>query len=347
MIKYFEYNQELKLESGQSLPRFTLAYQTFGTLNEDKSNVIWVIHALTGDSDVSIWWSEVVGPGKAIDTNQFFVICANTLGSHYGSTSPLSINPLTNKKYYHTFPTLTNKDMALSFSLLANHLQLKNINTLIGPSLGGQQALEWSILEPSRFTKLILVATNAVHSPYGIAFNESQRMAIELDATWGNNTDSSGINGMKVARSIALISYRTKYGYDQSQHEDNNELKATYKAASYQKYQGEKLAQRFNAYSYYRFSQVMDSHNLGRGKISLEEALASIKAKTLVVGIDSDILFPINEQKFIAKHISNSQLEIITSKYGHDGFLTEGEVMNDLLLSFLHSNTKLNSRLIA
>jgi len=347
MIKYFEYNQELRLESGQSLPRFTLAYQTFGNLNKNKSNAIWVIHALTGDSNVTDWWDGVVGPGKAIDTNQYFVVCANTLGSHYGSTCSLSINPKTGHKYYHDFPTLTNRDITRSFSKLADHLQLESISSLIGPSLGGQQALEWSILEPQRFNKLVLIATNALHSAYGIAFNESQRMAIELDPTWHNNTDASGINGMKVARSVALISYRTKYGYDHTQQEETNEMKKTYKASSYQRYQGEKLAQRFNAYSYYQFSKAMDSHNLGRGRTSIEDTLSSLKIKTLIIGIDSDILFPAAEQEYLAKHIRDSQLEIISSKYGHDGFLTESDIVSKLLHSFLDEAVDVESELLS
>lgn len=325
----------MELESGQSLSRLTLSYQTFGELNEDKSNAIWIVHALTGDTNPVEWWPGVVGPGMPIDTDKYFVVCANTLGSHYGSTSPLSINPDTGTKYYHTFPTLTNRDVAQAFSRLADHLELSTLHMLIGPSLGGQQALEWAITEPERMNNLVLIATNAIHSPYGIAWNESQRMAIISDATWSESKDDAGLSGLKAARSIALISYRTMEGYNLTQSREEKALNDTLKAASYQRYQGEKIAKRFNAYSYMSLINMMDRHDVGRDRGGVEKALATVKAKTTLIGIDSDVLFPLWEQRYIHRYIPDSTIHKIGSSFGHDGFLTESVTVGSIFRKIL------------
>lgn len=337
-IKYLEINKKLQLESGDTLPGFRLAYQTFGELNEDKSNVIWIIHALTANSDPTEWWSDVVGQNEVIDPEKHFIVCANMLGSHYGSTNALDINPKNGEKYYHTFPLLTNRDIVNAYLALKSHLQIDVINTLIGASLGGQQALEWSIMAPNDMTNLILIATNAKHSPYGIAFNESQRLAIEADQTWAENKDNAGQKGLLAARSIALLSYRTSTGYNTTQQEYSDSLDA-YRASSYQKYQGKKLVKRFNAFSYWTLSKAMDSHNVGRNRKSVDLALAKIKAKATIIGIDSDFLFPPSEQKYLASRIPNAKYKEISSALGHDGFLTESVRVSELIKNALGSPT--------
>jgi len=334
-LRYYIHDKPLQLESGDSLPRFQLAYSTYGKLSDDGSNAVWIVHALTADSKAADWWPGVIGPGLAIDTDRYFVICANTLGSHYGSTSPLTTDPLTNKKYYHNFPVFTNRDIINSFTKLIKHLGIKQLHSVIGASLGGQQALEWSVMYPSHMQNLLLIATNAQHSPYGIAFNESQRMAIEADSSWHSDSDNAGIAGLRAARAMALISYRTRSGYNHTQKRSTKDLLTTYRAASYQRYQGEKLAKRFNAYSYYRLSQAMDSHDVSRGRGNITQALARVTATTTVVGIDSDILFPIEEQELLARHISDAKLHVIESQYGHDGFLIEPDQMSAILRQFL------------
>lgn len=335
-IKYCEFDKQLNLESGESLSRFQIAYQTFGTLNSDKSNVIWIVHALTANSDPFDWWPKVVGHGEVINPKEHYIICANAIGSHYGSTNALDLNPDTGEKYYHNFPLITNRDIVDGFIHLQEQLELPTIKLLIGASLGGQQAMEWAIKSPNSIERLILIATNAKHSPYGIAFNESQRLAIQADQTWKERKDDAGINGLIAARSIALLSYRTASGYDLTQ-EDNSEDLENYRAASYQKYQGEKLIKRFDAFSYWTLSKAMDSHNVGRGRGGLASALANIKALTTVIGIDSDILFPPSEQKFLATKIPNANYEEISSILGHDGFLTESAkvsiILSDMLLN--------------
>jgi len=214
-----------------------------------------------------------------------------------------------------------------SFEILRKHLQIKKIKICIGGSLGGQQAVEWGIMHPNLFEQLILVATNAVHSPWGIAFNESQRMSIEVDPTWKESHPTAGIEGMKAARATALISYRNYETYHITQTRSENSLGNNLRAISYQRYQGEKLAQRFNAYSYYVLSEMMDSQDVGRNRGGVIAALKQIKAKTLVIGIKSDALFPIVEQEFLAKHIPDASYQVIDSLYGHDGFLIESSLM--------------------
>lgn len=323
----FKYHAPFKLEAGGVLPEVELAYQALGQLNTDCSNVIWVCHAFTGSQDVADWWQGLVGKGKLFDPEQYFIICVNVLGSHYGSTGPLSINPETGEPYFHTFPTITIRDIVNSFDLLREHLGISKIKTCVGGSLGGQQAVEWAISQPELIENLILIATNAQHSPWGIAFNESQRMSIEVDPTWKESHPLAGINGMKAARATALISYRNyeTYGVTQARREEG--LDKTYRAVTYQRYQGEKLAQRFNAFSYYVLSQVMDSQDVGRGRGGVINALGQVKAKTLVMGIKSDALFPINEQEFLAKYIPDATFQALDSLYGHDGFLIENELI--------------------
>ena len=335
VIRNFKFDLPVKLESGEDLSGFNLAYQTFGKLNADKSNVVWIIHALTANSDPTEWWEGVVGKNAVINPDEHFIICANCLGSHYGSTSPLDINPDTGEKYYHTFPALTNRDIVRSFIQLKDHLGIEKIHTLIGSSLGGQQALEWSIIEPDTISNLILIATNAQHSPYGIAFNESQRLAIEADQTWKTNSDEAGRLGLIAARSIALLSYRTSTGYNSTQL-DNEHKVDHYKASSYQRYQGQKLVRRFNAFSYWLLTKAMDSHNIGRNRGTSEEVLATIQSKTTVIGIDSDFLFPIEEQKFLAQYIPNANYYQISSRLGHDGFLTESKSVSRIISNVLH-----------
>ena len=330
----FHYQKKFELESGSTLPGFQLKYSTLGKLNADRSNVVWVCHALTGSADFTDWWSGLFNEGRFFDPRQYFIICANVLGGCYGSTGHLSLNPETGKPYFHTFPTLTNRDVVQAFDLLRQSLGIEQVHTLIGGSLGGQQVLEWAVQQPDVFQHIIPIATNAVHSPWGIAFNEAQRMAIEADATWKDNDQRAGTEGLKAARAIGMISYRYYDTYGQTQAEKNDEKTDDFRAATYQRYQGQKLANRFNSFTYYSLSRMMDSQNVGRNRGGIVNALKSIKARTLVVGIDSDILFPLSEQKFLTENIPNARLEVMTSLYGHDGFLVEFEQLSSHIKKF-------------
>lgn len=339
-LRKFIYNKNYLLESGEFLPGFQIAYTTYGNLNPRKDNVVWICHALTANSDFTDWWRGLFGRGKLFDPDKHFVICANILGSCYGSTGPLSINPFTDLPYYHNFPKLTNRDIVGSFDLLRQHLGISKIQTLIGGSLGGQHALEWAIMRPENIENLVQIASNAKHSPWGIAFNETQRMAIQQDITWNLSTDKAGLNGLKAARAIALLSYRNYSTYKETQADEDDEIVSNFRAATYQQYQGKKLAKRFNAFTYWRLTEAMDTHNVGRGRGGVEKALQQIKAKCLFLGVQSDLLFPVEEQEYLAANVPGAELQIIESLYGHDGFLVEAEKLTQCLrkfYNFLHS----------
>ncbi|WP_276362134.1 homoserine O-acetyltransferase [Daejeonella sp. H1SJ63] len=334
-VKSYKHKKTFSLESGKKIKDLEIAYHTYGSLNEKKDNVIWVCHALTANSDVFDWWKGLFGENCLFNPKDHFIVCANVLGSNYGTTSPLSINHTTGLPYYLSFPEFTVRDLAAAHKILADYLNLEQIAMVIGGSLGGQQAIEWSILEPHRIKRLVLIATNAQHSPWGIAFNESQRLAITADRTFYSQTPDGGSKGLKAARSFALLSYRTYEIYATTQLEINTDKVSDFKASSYQSYQGEKLVNRYNAYSYWYLTKAMDSHNIGRKRGTVEEVLKQIKAKTLVIGIPNDVLFPVQEQEFMAKYIPNAQFAELNSLYGHDGFLIETEVLTHILGIFL------------
>lgn len=334
-LKYLYHNEDFQLESGESLEGIRIAYQTWGELNPKKNNVIWVCHALTGNADVFDWWGGLFGENKYFNPKDYFIVCANVLGSHYGSTGPLSVKR-NGKKFYHSFPDITTLDMVNAHEILRNKLGIEKINLLIGASLGGQQAVQWSVAFPEVVDQLALIATNAKHSPYGIAFNETQRMAIKSDNTFKYSYDDAGKAGLKAARAIAMLSYRSASGYEATQSEDSNEKIGDFKASSYQRYQGEKFAKRFNAFSYISLSKTMDSHNVFRNH---SDALNRIKARTICIGITTDLLFPTTEQQFLNENIKDSVYAEIESEFGHDGFLVEGEQLEKILNDFLKGNT--------
>lgn len=331
----FTYDRPFILESGATLNNFHLAYTTYGNINKEKNNVVWVFHALTANSNPHEWWPEMIGKDKLLDPENYFIICTNMPGSCYGSVSPLDVNPQTGSPYYHHFPFFTIRDMVHAYQLLQKNLGIQSILLGIGGSMGGQQLLEWAIEDPDIFKHIIPLATNAVHSPWGKAFNASQRLAIEADATWPEKFDDAGKKGMEVARSIALLSYRNANAYNKTQSETSDEKIQDFKSESYQRYQGTKLSARFNAFSYYALSKSMDSHNLGRGRGGIIKALKNIRAKTLILSLEGDILFPPEEQEFLQQHIQGAQHELIRSDYGHDGFLLEFEQISTAIKKFL------------
>ncbi len=335
MSSKFHYKKPFTLESGTTLQGYTLDYTAAGTLNSSGTNVVWVFHALTANSDPSEWWPGLVGEGKFFNPANHFIICVNMPGSCYGSTGPGDINPDTGKLWLHDFPFFTIRDMVHVYQTLRLALGINRIEFGIGGSMGGQQLLEWAIEEPGLFRHIIPIATNAVHSPWAKAFNASQRLCIEVDPTWSEHHLKAGMNGMKVARSVALLSYRNYETYEKGQSETDDTLIDKFKSESYQRYQGEKLAARFNAFSYFFLSKSMDSHNVGRGRPGLKAALGQIRASTLVIGVSSDLLFPLAEQKYLAASIPSAEFTAIDSMYGHDGFLLEYEQISERILAFI------------
>lgn len=312
----FKISEPVLLEGGQSLSNINIRYTTFGALNADRSNVVWIFHALTGTSNPTEWWEGLFDESSAFDINQDFIVCANMLGSCHGTTSP------ENKD----FPLFTIRDIVKLHQKLRDHLKIDKIKIGIGGSMGGQQLLEWASQEPDLFEHIVPIATNACHSPWAIAFNEVQRMALE-------NLDKG--KGLETARAIAMLSYRHYKTFDYSQ-KDSDQRWNNFRSSSYVRYQGEKLRQRFTTESYYYLSKAMDSHNLGRHAVSLEAALSRINASATVIGVDSDLLFPIEEQKFIARHLKNATYHQIDSVFGHDGFLVETAQLNNILTTQIH-----------
>ncbi len=328
------HNQPFPLEAGVTLPSIEIVYNTYGTLNNDKSNVVWICHALTANANCADWWDIIIGEGKVLDPAKYFIVCANILGSCYGSSGPLSANPLTGKKYYNSFPMVTIRDMVNAHIALRKHLGIDKILIGAGGSMGAYQLLEWTIMEPGVFDKLVLTTTSPRESAWGIAIHTAQRLAIEADTTWKEQKDNAGAKGLKAARAIGMLTYRNYEAFVKTQTDDEDKID-NYKASSYIEYQGDKLVQRFNAYSYWLLTKAMDSHNIARGRGKMEDVLASIKTKSLVVGISSDYLCPVAEQKYLAKHLGNAIFHEITSPFGHDGFLVEGEKLGGGIREFI------------
>ncbi|MBL0358599.1 MAG: homoserine O-acetyltransferase [Chitinophagaceae bacterium] len=325
-MKYFHHPHPFQLESGKLLPEITIAYSTYGKLNAEKSNVVWICHALTANSDVAEWWPGVVGNNHVIDPERYFIVCANILGSCYGTTGPLSINPLNDEPYYHQFPFITIRDMVNAHILLRKKLGIEKIFLLMGGSMGGYQAMEWCLMECDIIERLFLLATSAAESAWGIATHTAQRLGIEADSTWQEAVANAGAKGLKVARAIGMLTYRNYNIMVQKQSDHDAAKVDDFTASSYINYQGDKLVQRFNAYSYWMLTKSMDSHNIARGRSNdTRSILRTIHQPTLIIGISSDILCPLVEQQFIADNIAGSTLKVIDSEYGHDGFMVENE----------------------
>jgi homoserine O-acetyltransferase len=323
-MKFFDSQTDFTLENGTVLPSLRVAYHTYGQMNADKSNVIWVCHALTASSDAADWWKGLVGEGSLINPDRYFIVCANILGSCYGTTGPLSIDPATGKPYYASFPQITIRDMVQSFILLRKHLGIDRIHLLMGGSMGGYQALEWAVMEKEVIGKLFLIATSPSESAWGVAVHTAQRLAIEADSSWKDHTPDAGAKGLKAARAIGMLTYRNYGTFQDKQTDPDPEKIDDFKASSYINYQGDKLVKRFNAYSYWLLTKAMDSHHLGRGRGGdLIKVLQSITQPTLIIGIRSDILCPLDEQQFMADHIPHTRFYEIDSAYGHDGFIIE------------------------
>lgn len=318
----FQHREPFSLELGEILPSLNVAYHTYGTLNQNADNVIWVCHAFTASSEVAEWWPGMVGEGKLMDTEKYFIVCPNIIGSCYGSTGPLSTNPETGLPWFTSFPEITIRDLVNAHELLRQHLGINSIHTIIGGSIGGFQALEYSIMYPELIQNLVFIAASVQISAWANAFNQSQRLAIEADPTFLEERPYGGIRGLKCARSIAHLSYRNEQTYNRTQTETDVSKIRDLRASSYQDYQGDKLVKRFDAYSYHAISRLMDTHNVVRERGSLGEAIGRISARVLCIGISTDQLFPVHEQKLLA-HIVQGEYSEVDSSYGHDGFLIE------------------------
>jgi len=333
----FQYTAPFQLERGGTLPSLNVAYHTYGKLNRQADNVIWICHALTADSEVDRWWPDMVGEGKLLDPSRYFIVCANVLGSCYGTTGPSSTRPDTGLPWYRDFPGITVRDQVNVHELLRLHLGIRSIHTIAGGSTGGFQALEYAVMYPAVIRNLVFIAASVEASPWMTAFNQSQRLAIEADPTFGEDRPYGGMAGLKCARSVALLSYRNSRAYNSTQTDNSQERIRNRAASAYQDYQGDKLVKRFDAYSYHALTRLMDTHNIVRGRGSLGDACGRIKARVLSIGISSDLLFPVAEQKLLA-HCTQGTYREIESNWGHDGFLIETGKITGVIREFWAEN---------
>ena len=336
--KIYRHDTPFELECGQRLEELTIAYHTYGSLNDRRDNVVWVCHALTADSDVRLWWPGTVEPGRFLDPARYFIVCANILGSCYGTTGPLHTDPSAATPYYRRFPLCTIRDIVNAHRALARHLGISAIHALVGSSVGGFQAVEWAVMEPSRFGRLVLIATDAYASPWTVAIDETQRMAIETDPTYRLDRPDGGRAGLAAARAIGMLTYRGASGYNASQQNAAPyDIASLHRAQTYQRHQGDKLTRRFDAYSYMAILRSFDTHDVGRDRGGLDAALARIACPTLVVGLTTDIIFTPGEMRSLASRIPRAQYCEISSPYGHDGFLVEADSLNTILKPFIDS----------
>jgi homoserine O-acetyltransferase/O-succinyltransferase len=360
----FVYNGDYVLENGQVLPHAQLRYQTYGTLNEQtRDNVVVVCHALTGNASLHTWWGDLLGPNRAFDTNKYFIVCCNILGSCYGSTCPLSINPVTMQPYGIDFPDVSVKDtVRIQLLMLQNHLKVNSIKCVIGGSFGGMQAVEFAVQAGSQradsFTdangnpflrSFIPIACGAQHTAWQIAISEVQRQAIYKDPNWKAGNHLMARDGLEIARQLGMISYRTPKGYvekfGRSKQQNNKDSSppeygsnAAWAVKSYLVYQGAKFLQRFDPITYVKMTEQMDSHDVARGRGSgstIDSVLAEVEIPGMVLGIDSDVLYPLSEQESMAKALRNGCLKVIHSDDGHDGFLLEQEQVGNHIINFL------------
>ena len=352
---------EMVLESGARLGPVTIAYETYGTLSPDKSNIILILHALSGDSHVAGyyskddprpgWWDIMIGPGKGIDTNKYFVVCSNILGSCMGSTGPSSINPKTGKPYGLDFPVVTIGDMVVAQKALMDYLGTKNILSVIGGSIGGMQVLEWCVRYPEMVVSAIPLASTTRHSALAIAFNEVARQAIIADPNWNKGDYYSGSKpnlGLAVARMIGHVTYlsdesmRLKFGrrlQDKSDFSFNFDV--DFQVESYLRYQGTKFVERFDANSFLYITKASDYFDLENqhGSGSAVKAFSGARAKFLVVSFTSDWLYPTYQSRAMVQAMKKSGLDVsfceIKAEWGHDAFLLPNERLTSLTRGFL------------
>lgn len=339
MIRHELILDDFAFEAGGRLDGVRIVYHTSRVR---QGRVIWICHALTANSDPEDWWPEMVGPGRFFDPERDFVVCVNMLASPYGSSGPASVDPATGRPYFFDFPAVTVRDMVAAMAAVRRALALDRVDLLVGSSIGGFQAVEWAVTEPGLFDRAVFIATSPRVSPYLSAGIETQRMALEADPSFCRAEDlSGGAAGLRCARAQALISYRSFEGYALTQAESDEDTLFASRAASYERYQGEKLVRRgFDAYSYYYLCNAVDSHNVGRGRGGVAAALGRIRAEVTVASIDSDGIFPPHEIETWARLIPGAVYKRLYSAFGHDGFLLETQQLKEILQP-CHASTEI------
>jgi homoserine O-acetyltransferase len=334
--------ERLTLESGYTCREVPVAYRTWGTLDADGHNVIVVCHALTGSPDADEWWGGLIGPGKALDTNQYFVVCPNVIGSPYGTLSPLTRNPATGQLFGTDFPVTTVRDTVNLHRGLLAQLGVRGIAFAIGGSLGGMQVLEWAF--HGDFVRgLVPIAVGGRHSAWCIGWSAAQRHAIYSDPKWRDGRYPAGdppASGLAVARMTAMVSYRSFLSFQHRFGRDRSDTARgrSFAVESYLRHQGQKLVDRFDANCYVELTRVMDTHDIGRDRGAYLEVLATIRQPTLIVGITSDILYPLHEQQELETHMPDATLAVLDAPQGHDAFLIEQEELGRMVMTWRAEN---------
>lgn len=340
----------LAMDSGRTLAPVTVAYETYGTLNAAGDNAVLVCHALTGNAHAAGfsspdpasagWWEPLIGPGRGLDTSKYFVICSNFLGGCYGTTGPTSVNPATGKPFGPDFPQMTVRDMVRVQKSLLDHLGVRALRTVIGGSLGGMQVLEWGVMFPGFVRSMVPIGTAAGHSPWCIGLNDIARQAIMNDPAWKDGRYDPAAqprSGLSLARQVAMMSYRSDVSF-LSRFGREQRPDGAFQVESYLRYQGEKLVNRFDANTYIAITRAMDAHDVSPGRGTVEDVLGSLDIPALCIGISSDVLYPVHEQKALAGMLRRSRYREIQSPHGHDAFLMEYVQLAGIVREFLEDH---------
>ncbi|SRR5581483_7846466 len=337
---FFRIPGPFPLDSGAALSEIEIAYHSYGTKNEAGTNTVLVLHALTGSSAAHEWWSGLIGSGALLDPERYFIVAPNLLGSCYGTTGPESLNPRTGRPYLASFPEITPRDMARVVLRLLDALHIETVHLAIGGSLGGMVVLELALLAGERFERIAPIAVSAAHSAWRLAFSSTVRKTIlAFDPSLQNREQL--VRGMKLARQIAMATYRSAEEFDaRFARRRNGPL---FEVESYLEHQGEKIAARFSPYSYLTMTRAMELYDLAQGQ-SVERAARSLHGRALFVGISSDLLYPPQEIEHVASLVPNAEYRTLEAVHGHDSFLVDTGALATLLRPFLESRTNTPSR---
>jgi len=346
--RFIELPDPVRLESGERLDNVVVAYRTWGDLGNASDRAVLICHALTGSADVEAWWPDIIGAGRAFDPAKDFIVCANILGSCYGTTGPVTPKPGAAGRYGAAFPAISVRDMVEVERALLDVLGIERLELVTGPSLGGMQALEWAAMYPERVGSIVPIGVGGRHSAWCIGISEAQRAAIEADPNW-NGGDYSDDNpprqGLAAARMMAVCTYRSWQSFDErfGRHKRDQAL---FEVQSYLRHQGEKINSRFDANTYMTLTRAMHTHDLGRGRGDYDEVLSRIRQPALVVSVSTDTLYPPHEQRALADGLPNSSHVLLECAHGHDGFLIETGELGELIARFRaagHARTPLTA----
>lgn len=332
--------EAFELESGERLAAPQVAYRTWGELAADGRNAVLICHALTGSADADDWWPGLIGEGRALDPARHFIVCSNVLAGCYGTSGPIQPHPDDGEPWGSRFPRVTVRDMVQLQARLLDHLGVGELSLVLGPSLGGMQVLEWAASFPLRVRAIAPIGVSGRHSAWCIGISEAQRQAIYADPDWqqGRYTlGNSPARGLAVARMFAMCSYRSRENFQQRFGRSVQPGDTRFSVESYLGYQGDKLVRRFDANTYVRLTQAMDSHDLARDRGEYSAVLAAMDLPALIVSVDSDVLYPPCEQLELAEQLPQARYEVLHTPAGHDGFLIETESLNAMLVSFMQS----------